>query len=64
LFVHLNAYIKQLFMGFQLYLYLWPTLRQHFKEMIEVCVVNDFTRKKLFMAILAFEDDSHFVYIQ
>jgi hypothetical protein len=24
------------------------------------CVVNDFTRKKFFMAMLAFEDDSHF----
>lgn len=24
------------------------------------CVVNNFTRKKFFMAMLAFEDDSHF----
>jgi hypothetical protein len=25
-----------------------------------LCVVNKFTRKKFFMAMLAFEDDSHF----
>jgi hypothetical protein len=24
------------------------------------CVVNNFTRKKFFMTMLAFEDDSHF----
>jgi hypothetical protein len=40
---------------------LMSTVPQHIYYMLSIlCVVNDFTRKKFFMAMLAYEDDSHF----